>query len=195
MYVSGPRGKMILNIPGEVFDMSHAFEMDRKKDKYLGDIKHNPLFETHKIYAYNLKLLGYSELGFYKDTSKIIFYDVDHVPWLDVKYKKRIIRIVSIAVLSLFGTDQEKSNIPYLQKLRYLGDVINAVEKDFKNWSKLPFTELGILQFELYNTFNFLLNRLTIFFLPESSSEHLLKSSARNNSLINADTPSSYQRF
>jgi len=153
MYISGPKGKMILSVPGEVFDMSHAFEMDRKKDKYLGDIKHNPLFESHKIYAYDLKLLGYSALGFYKDTSKIIFYDVDHKPWLDVKYKKRIIRIVSIVVLSLFGPDQENSNMPYLQKLRYLGDVINSVENDFKKWSKLPFNELGCFQIELYNTY------------------------------------------
>ena len=153
MYISGPKGKMILSVPGEVFDMSHAFEMDRKKDKYLGDIKHNPLFESHKIYAYDLKLLGYSALGFYKDTSKIIFYDVDHKPWVDVKYKKRIIRVVSIVVLSLFGNDQENSNIPYLQKLRYLGDVINSVENDFKKWSKLPFNELGCFQIELYNTY------------------------------------------
>lgn len=125
VYFTKPNGeKLMLDIPGEVLDLSHSHNCDRKKVKYDRPIAQLDFLQRFHFMNNNLTYLSYSLKGHIVDIGSIIFMETGHMPWVDTKYAKRIQRIIIIATLLYFNQRSDS----YSNKLAKLRGIVNAVQ-------------------------------------------------------------------
>ena len=123
-------------VAGEVFDLSHAGARDQvKKHKTSIPYDNNEYIDDFSILGFKwpyddkqIRYLGYSLYGHVKDMEDIIFNQKDYKPWDDIKYGKRINRILHCLFVDLFLGSNYKG-VTYYDRL----DVVNKFISNFKN--------------------------------------------------------------
>jgi hypothetical protein len=129
--LNGTFQKLMIDIPGEVLDLSHGHNDDRKKIKFDRPIAQLDFLQQFQFLNNNLDYLSYSLKGHINDIGSIIFSETGYAPWLDQKYNKRIQRIIIIAALLYFN----QRSRTYTEKLAKMTDIINAIEAVSNNSS------------------------------------------------------------
>jgi hypothetical protein len=119
--------KFMIDIPGEILDLSHAHGNDRKKVMYSKEISKLRFLERFKFVNNDLEYLSYSLHGHIKDIGGILFPETGYQPWEDQKYGKRIQRIIIIATLLYFNQEGLGS---YYDKIRSIANTIEAIESN-----------------------------------------------------------------
>lgn len=106
------------NIPGEILDLSHALTNDiRKQQKHVFPYLKNPYFDSFSFFNTDIDFMSYSFEGLIYDLKMIIFDENGHQPWKDVKYKKRIYRLLFLIIFYYFSDISNKENyVSYAQK-------------------------------------------------------------------------------
>jgi len=112
------------SVVGEILDLSHADSADRRKNP--GNVIPSDKVRLYKFFGYNLEFHSYSLQGFFHDLNSILFSETDWQPWTEVKYLKRIYRLIYVCVLHFFSVDLE-TNLTFLERLGYMDDFINAL--------------------------------------------------------------------
>ena len=126
LYCSRKNGELFRSsVVGEILDLSHAGSEDRRKS-------FDPVFPSdktrkYKFFGYNLEFKSYSLAGFYQDLNSILFPETNWQPWTDLKYKKRIYRIIYVCVLHFFSVELD-SDLTYLERLQYMNTIIDALQ-------------------------------------------------------------------
>lgn len=126
LYCSRRNGELFrTSVVGEIFDLSHAGDEDRRSSP-------NAVFPSAKLrqyqfFGYDLKFKSYSLLGFYNDLASILFPETSWQPWTDLKYQKRIYRIIYVSVLHFFSVELE-ADLTYLERLQYIDSIIDALQ-------------------------------------------------------------------
>ena len=113
------------SVVGEILDLSHAGSDDRRKS--LGDVTPSAKRRPYKFFGYNVDFTSYSLQGFYSDLSPILFAETNWEPWTEVKYKKRIYRLIYVCVLHFFSVNL-KENLTFLERLQYVDAFIEALQ-------------------------------------------------------------------
>jgi hypothetical protein len=119
----------MMDIPGEILDLSHTHLNDARKPKYNTEIPRLDFLQRFQFMNNNLTYLSYSLKGHMSDISHILFIEQDFMPWNDIKYHKRIRRLIIIAVLLYFN----KPNISYTGKLAKILNIINYLDNPSSN--------------------------------------------------------------
>ena len=126
LYCSRKNGELFRSsVVGEILDLSHAGSEDRRKS-------FDPVFPSdktrkYKFFGYDLEFKSYSLAGFYQDLNSILFPETNWQPWTDLKYKKRIYRIIYVCVLHFFSVELD-SDLTYLERLQYMNTIIDALQ-------------------------------------------------------------------
>jgi hypothetical protein len=110
---------------GEILDLSHAGTKDRRKS--VEPVFPSDKIRKYKFFGYDLEFKSYSLAGFYQDLNSILFPETNWQPWMDVKYKKRIYRIIYVCVLHFFSVELD-SDLTYLERLQYMNNIIDALQ-------------------------------------------------------------------
>lgn len=146
----------ILNVPGEYIDvsipnytnqdpvyvMSHMSDPNPPVIKYRLNINDKP----------KIQINGFSYLYFIKDLETVLFYQ-NSPPWLDKKYKKRIIRLMILYFVELFKNiiTQEEQDV-YSNLLRdiqhLIGTTIIATLSDRRIRKDIPLLESTFKDFK-----------------------------------------------
>lgn len=107
-----------VNIPGEFIDITVPTSTDyslgiimKNKEKYIS--KREMIFEitNNPDKKYITEISTYSNYGLVHDIAKILYDDTNNIPWLDVKYEKRLERL-----FRLYFADM-KANLNISQKI------------------------------------------------------------------------------
>lgn len=121
LFLTTRKGEQIMmDIPGEILDLSHSHLNDVKKSKYKAEISKLDFLQRFQFMNNNLTYLSYSLKGHLSDISHILFIEHNLMPWNDKKYHKRIRRLIIIAVLLYFN----KPDKSYTGKLAKIVDII-----------------------------------------------------------------------
>ncbi len=148
--INGTVYKFKDDIPGEILDLSHSYNEDRKKIKFKQPFNKNKYLQLYSITNFNITFYSYSLIGLLDDIDIIIFDEVDYKPWTETKFKKRLYRAI---FLNFFMYFNKKSSITYKEKL-------DLIKKFIKNIKKNVFTinfknkELNNMQKKLQKTYN-----------------------------------------
>lgn len=115
------------DITGEILDVSHAYDGDKKKYKFKNPFfKGNDYLKVYRFKNYKLSYLSYSLIGLLDDLQVIIFDSVGFKPWKEEKYKKRIYRVFILYFLMFFNNYK----IPYLEKIKIIEMIIAKIERN-----------------------------------------------------------------
>ena len=112
------------NIPGEILDLSHALRNDRKKKAISGD-KYIEL----SFIKYDISFNSYSFEELIEDQKRIVFDETGFKPWLELKYKKRLYRIIYLYVLYFFSNKYRSEDTTYIQKLKIIKYLIQTIRQ------------------------------------------------------------------
>ena len=113
------------SVSGEILDLSHAGSDDRRKKP--GDVFPSDHIQLYNFFGYNLDFKSYSLQGFFDDLSPILFSETEWEPWTEVKYKKRIYRLIYVCVLHFFSVYVE-GDLTFLERLQYVDGFIEALQ-------------------------------------------------------------------
>lgn len=113
-------------ILGEILDLSHAYNDDRKKPKFR-QFNRNSNFKQYDFLNYDLSFMSYSIEGLILDLDSIIFTETKNKPWLDLKYHKRLKRLIYLYLFYFFSNQIKLSD---QEKLTDLETLIKLVKND-----------------------------------------------------------------
>ena len=113
------------SVAGVILDLSHAGADDRRKKP--GDVFPSDHIQLYNFFGYNLDFKSYSLQGFFDDLSPILFSETEWEPWTEVKYKKRIYRLIYVCVLHFFSVYVE-GDLTFLERLQYVDGFIEALQ-------------------------------------------------------------------
>jgi hypothetical protein len=113
---------------GEILDLSHPYNEDRKKTKFLNPFDENLYLQKFTFQNFYLKYWSYSVYGLIKDNEDIIFLESDYKPWSGSKYEKRLTRVVYLYILYYFSNH---FHTDFVKKLRNFKKIIKMVENDY----------------------------------------------------------------
>ena len=113
------------SVVGEILDLSHAGTDDRRKRS--DDVFPSNKLRLYNFFGYNLDFKSYSLQGFFDDLSSILFVETEWEPWAEVKYKKRIYRLIYVCVLHFFSV-YVKNGPTFLKRLQYVDAFIEALQ-------------------------------------------------------------------
>ncbi len=137
------------DISGEILDLNHTYKEDRKKYKFKKPFNNNQYLTTYIIPKYNISFYSYSLIGMLDDLDVIIFDEVNYKPWDEVKYKKRLYRVLVLTFLMYFNKQDGSS---YQFKLNQISQFIKNLQIDQFN-TKLKNKQLKSLQSKLHKTY------------------------------------------
>lgn len=130
--------KKFIQIPGELLDISLAKKDDQK---LLGAKPH--FYTQIEIKNINKTLTVQSHDGLTNEIIVIIFNETKNKPWIDIKYKKRIIRLVILSVLRiLYGYDK----INFIEKIKLCEILYKNINNNFINNLELNSNQSLIFQ-------------------------------------------------
>jgi hypothetical protein len=93
----------VYKIPSEFIDLSIPNYFDSGRTKLTSEIKH-----TGSIYTYKINLNGkkfyidsYNTLQLLEDIIYVLYSQNSYIPWIDVKYEKRIERFIILLIMSM----------------------------------------------------------------------------------------------
>lgn len=115
------------DIGGEILDINHTYDNDRKKYKFKQPFNNNKYLKHYSFYDYNLDFISYSLDGMLDDVQVIIFDEVNYQPWNELKYKKRIYRVFVLYFLMFFNQYKGTS---YKEKLTTIDKLIKNIKKE-----------------------------------------------------------------
>lgn len=138
------------DVPGEILDLSHSYNEDRKKMKFKQPFNNNKYLDMYKITGFDINFYSYSLIGMLDDVDVIIFDEVNYKPWTETKFKKRLYRTLFLNSLMYFN--KKTPDLTYKQKLIKLQEFVKNLKKnkfqvDFKN------TQLNNMQLKLKKTY------------------------------------------
>lgn len=125
IYFTKDGQKLKLDLAGEVLDVSHAHNDDRKKIKYDRPIPDLTFLRRFNFMNNDLEYLSYTLGGHISDIASIIFLETGYHPWADHKYAKRIQRIIIIACLLHFNQESGK----FSDKLQHIQRIIEEIKQ------------------------------------------------------------------
>lgn len=117
--------RLKLDLPGEVLDVSHAHNDDRKKVKFDRPIPELNFLQRYNFINNDLDYLSYNLEGHISDIASIIFLETGYQPWVDHKYAKRIQRIIIIASLLYFN----QPSGTYIKKLNNMKHITEEIKQ------------------------------------------------------------------
>lgn len=137
--INGNKKTLYIKLPllGEILDLSHAYIADRKKNKFNVDFNRNQYFKKYSFLNYDLDFYSYSVIGLIADLDSIIFSETHYKPWNDIKYAKRLKRILYLYIFYLFSN---KIDIKYNIKVNDLELLVELCSSDFYQFNKNMFT-------------------------------------------------------
>jgi hypothetical protein len=126
--------EIVSNMVGEILDLSHAWPHDRHnymKEKLLNE---NTFLKNYKLSNSNYEFISYSYKGFITDLIDILFTETDFMPWKDIKYSKRLNRLIILTLFmytqkDLIG-DEYKS---FVSRIKLFDDIKELINNDFNN--------------------------------------------------------------
>lgn len=124
-------------IVGEILDLSHPYNEDRKKIKFSQPFSDNHYFQKYTFQDYQLSYWSYSVYGLIKDNDEIVFLESNYLPWTASKYEKRLTRVSYLYILYYFSN---RFPLPFTKKLRNLKNLIRMIENDFSKKYRLHTT-------------------------------------------------------
>ena len=201
-------------IMGEIVDLSHTYKNTTKLKKLNQPFHKNRYLKTYTFLNYNLSFISYTFNGLIHDLDNILFEQSDYKPWIDIKYDKRLKRLLYLYIFYFFSTSVKLFDD---KKLTDLEKLINLCKYDFKNTkldkiSKVFFTD-DKLFIQLINTLyhtsknnndteyhnykkitiDILENFKMVFESQKKSNKHLnLSVGYLNNNILNIDFPDIY---
>ncbi len=154
-----------VNIPGEFIDITVPTSTDyslgiimKNKEKYIS--KREMIFEitNNPDKKYITEISTYSNYGLVHDIAKILYDDTNNIPWLDVKYEKRLERLFRLyfadmkANLNISQKIGEKLNHSYLmlnkiseQYTKYQETRDNNIIDTIKYYIRLEYHMLNLI--------------------------------------------------
>jgi hypothetical protein len=161
----------LMRIPGELIDVSISHQDDLKNLKFAGK-KFKNTFDRYKFTSQNNSMKSvefeyncYNIEYFINDIYVIIFQDYEY-PWDDIKYKKRIFRLMFLLSI-VFLTKMNKKKYDLLDQLndyiKYLREYMSQVKNNgrsmiynYKFLNNIRNSPLGneLLNEYLFETFN-----------------------------------------
>lgn len=137
--INGNKQTLYIKFPllGEILDLSHAYLADRKKNKFNIDFNQNQYFQKYSFLHYDLDFYSYSVIGLIADLDSIIFDETHYQPWNDIKYAKRLKRILYLYIFYLFSNE---INDKYNSKVMDLQLLVQLCSNDFSHFDRNKFT-------------------------------------------------------
>ena len=131
-------GKTLLlkdNIPGEILDLSHALSNDiRKQQKHVMPYLKNKYFDSFSFFNTDIDFMSYSFEGLIYDLKMIIFDENGYQPWKDVKYKKRIYRLLFLIIFYYFSDISNKEKyVSYAQKQKNIKKFMALIYSNYSS--------------------------------------------------------------
>ena len=121
------------NIPGEILDLSHSLHKDvRKIQKHIVPYNDNDYFRPIHLLNYNINFMTYTIKGLITDLTMILFNEHGHKPWKDIKYLKRLYRLIFLVIFYYFmESKNQREYISYRNKIRLVKKFIKLIETNF----------------------------------------------------------------
>ena len=117
------------DMSGEIFDLSHAYPEDRKKNKFLNKFTKNKYLQEYKFLTNDLNFLSYSVEGQILDINSILYQETFNQPWKGDKYNKRLKRLIFLFIFYFFS---DYVKLTYNKKIQILSSLIKYINNDFK---------------------------------------------------------------
>tara|TARA_R100000750_G_scaffold59976_2_gene48966 strand:+ start:269 stop:1819 length:1551 start_codon:yes stop_codon:yes gene_type:complete len=137
----------ILNIGGELIDVSTPHRLDENLKHFFEDVKSNITQYDLKYGNSDLKFCSYSILSLTKDLESILFKTVKY-PWIDVKYVKRLNRLFYMYFVDIFmklDNSRVRLNVLYdLKKLVFIQYVDYSTDIEYGS-------EMFLRKYDKYN--------------------------------------------
>ena len=151
--INGNKQTLYIKFPllGEILDLSHAYLADRKKNKFTIDFNRNQYFQQYSFLNYQLDFYSYSVIGLIADLDSIIFDETHYQPWNDIKYAKRLKRILYLYIFYLFSNE---INDEYNNKVLDLQLLVQLCGNNFKQFDR------NLFNIKKSNVFNRLIEAL-----------------------------------
>ena len=125
---------IVSNMVGEILDLSHAWPHDRHNYMKKELLNENTYLKNYKLSNSDYEFISYSYKGFIVDLIDILFTETNFMPWEDIKYGKRLNRLI---ILTLFMYTQkdiigDKYN-SFVSIIKLFDEIKELINDDFKN--------------------------------------------------------------
>lgn len=113
----------LIQMPGELLDLSLAKNNDYKL------LHSKPEFYTNFFINSIVRSITTQSIeGLINELIVMLFIETSYKPWIDIKYDKRLIRVIVLITLKLL---YNKDNIPFIDKINLCEKVLDSINNNF----------------------------------------------------------------